>query len=115
MNTFPRRAALALTAAATLTLAACGSGATSTAGSTTTASSSAPATTMAGSSGGTSAAVSSTNLTHNNADVIFAQQMIVHHQGAIDMADLAATRAGSQQVKDLAVKIKAAQTRRSTR
>src|SRR5664279_3388899 len=110
MNTFPRRAALALTAAATLTLAACGSGATSTAGSTTTASSSAPATAMAGSSGGTSAAVSSTNLTHNNADVIFAQQMIVHHQGAIDMADLAATRAGSQQVKDLAVKIKAAQT-----
>jgi uncharacterized protein (DUF305 family) len=41
--------------------------------------------------------------------------MIVHHLGAIDRADLAATRAGSQQVKDLAVKIKAAQTRRSTR
>ena len=35
--------------------------------------------------------------------------MIVHHQGAIEMADLAATRASSQQVKDLAAQIKAAQ------
>ena len=35
--------------------------------------------------------------------------MIVHHQGAVEMADLAPTRAANQQVKDLAIKIKAAQ------
>jgi uncharacterized protein (DUF305 family) len=46
---------------------------------------------------------------HNDPDVTFAQMMIVHHQGAIEMADLAPARAASQQVKDLAVKIKAAQ------
>lgn len=47
---------------------------------------------------------------HNEADVTFAQMMLVHHQGAIEMADLAPTRAAGGQVKDLAVKIKAAQT-----
>ena len=47
---------------------------------------------------------------HNQADVTFAQQMSVHHQGAITMADLAATRASSPKVKTLAVQIKAAQT-----
>jgi uncharacterized protein (DUF305 family) len=46
---------------------------------------------------------------HNASDVTFAQMMIVHHQGAIEMADLVQDRAGSQQVKDLGVKIKAAQ------
>lgn len=46
---------------------------------------------------------------HNQADVTFAQQMTVHHQGAITMADLAATRATSPKVKTLAAQIKAAQ------
>lgn len=46
---------------------------------------------------------------HNEADVTFASMMIVHHKGAIQMADLAPTRAASSQVKDLAAKIKAAQ------
>ncbi|MGI8415504.1 MAG: DUF305 domain-containing protein [Nakamurella sp.] len=46
---------------------------------------------------------------HNQADITFASMMIVHHKGAIQMADLAPTRAASSQVKDLAVKIKAAQ------
>ena len=46
---------------------------------------------------------------HNAADLAFTQQMIVHHQGAVEMADLAPTRAASQEVKDLAVRIKAAQ------
>lgn len=46
---------------------------------------------------------------HNDADVTFAQQMIPHHQQAVEMADLAATRAESQEVKDLASDIKAAQ------
>lgn len=46
---------------------------------------------------------------HNAQDVTFAQMMIVHHEGAIEMADLAPSRAASTQVKDLAAKIKAAQ------
>jgi uncharacterized protein (DUF305 family) len=120
MNVFARRTAVGLAAAATLTLAACSTGATTSSGSTST-----PATSTAGStstsggmtsggmtSGGmTSAAMSSgaTSSVHNGPDLMFTQQMIVHHQGAIEMADLAPTRAASQQVKDLAVKIKAAQ------
>lgn len=46
---------------------------------------------------------------HNAHDVTFAQQMIPHHRQAVAMADLAPTRAQSQQVKDLAEKIKKAQ------
>jgi len=46
---------------------------------------------------------------HNEADVTFAQQMIPHHQQAIEMADLAESRAESQEVKELAADIKAAQ------
>ncbi|MFI6595766.1 DUF305 domain-containing protein [Nonomuraea sp. NPDC050536] len=45
----------------------------------------------------------------NGADVMFAQMMIPHHRQAVEMADLAATRAQNPQVKDLAAKIKAAQ------
>lgn len=40
---------------------------------------------------------------HNAADLSFAQQMTVHHQGAVEMADLAPSRAANQQVKDLAI------------
>ncbi|MFE6648969.1 DUF305 domain-containing protein [Nocardioides sp. NPDC057772] len=50
-----------------------------------------------------------TSAGHNDADVAFAQQMIPHHQQAIEMADLAETRAESQEVKDLAADIEAAQ------
>jgi len=46
---------------------------------------------------------------HNDADVSFAQMMIEHHRGAIEMADLAPSRAASDKVKQLAAKIKAAQ------
>jgi len=46
---------------------------------------------------------------HNDADVAFAQQMIPHHQQAIEMAQLAETRAQSPDVKDLAADIEAAQ------
>jgi uncharacterized protein (DUF305 family) len=46
---------------------------------------------------------------HNAADVTFAQQMIPHHRQAVAMAELAATRAKSQQVKDLALSIEDAQ------
>ncbi|EGX54748.1 lipoprotein [Streptomyces zinciresistens K42] len=45
----------------------------------------------------------------NAQDVAFAQGMIVHHRQAVAMADLAPGRAKSQEVKDLAAKIKKAQ------
>lgn len=45
----------------------------------------------------------------NDADVTFAQNMIPHHQQAVAMADLAATRATDPQIKQLATQIKAAQ------
>ncbi len=45
----------------------------------------------------------------NSADVMFAQLMIPHHQQAVQMADLAVTRATDPQVKQLAAQIKAAQ------
>ena len=119
MNMFARSGAAALAAALTLALAACG-------GTTNTGSSSAAATTTASAAAGSttslpgammpgsgsammSAAPSTGDGQHNAADLAFAQQMIVHHQGAIEMADLAPTRAASQSVKDLAVRIKAAQ------
>src|SRR5664280_3463847 len=121
MNMFARSGAAALAAALTLTLVACG-GTTDTS---TAASSSAAATTTSAASGSTtstpgammsgagsammSAAPSAADAQHNAADLAFAQQMIVHHQGAIEMADLAPSRAASQQVKDLAARIKAAQ------
>jgi uncharacterized protein (DUF305 family) len=47
--------------------------------------------------------------TFNDADVAFAQNMISHHQQAVQMADLAATRANDPELKELASQIKAAQ------
>lgn len=41
----------------------------------------------------------------NEADVTFVRNMIVHHQQALDMAELAPTRASSTQVKGLADRI----------
>ncbi|MBU2074971.1 MAG: DUF305 domain-containing protein [Actinobacteria bacterium] len=46
---------------------------------------------------------------HNDTDVAFAQQMIPHHQQAVEMAQLAETRAESAEVKSVAADIKAAQ------
>lgn len=46
---------------------------------------------------------------HNDADVEFAQMMIIHHEGAVEMADLALERAEDGQVLDLARDISAAQ------
>lgn len=46
---------------------------------------------------------------HNAADVTFAKGMIPHHRQAVEMADLAATRAESADVKKLADEIKKAQ------
>ncbi len=45
----------------------------------------------------------------NDADVTFAQNMIPHHKQAVQMADLAASRAADPEIKQLAGQIKAAQ------
>jgi uncharacterized protein (DUF305 family) len=45
----------------------------------------------------------------NDADVTFAQNMIPHHKQAVQMADLAASRASDPEIKQLAGQIKAAQ------
>ena len=46
---------------------------------------------------------------HNTADITFAQAMIPHHQQAVEMAGLAATRSTNTKVKDLASRIQGAQ------
>ena len=56
-----------------------------------------------------SAAASSPAASRNAADVMFTQTMIPHHEQAIVMAELAATRAGSPTVKHLATRIRTAQ------
>lgn len=61
-----------------------------------------PAPTASASSGASAAAVA-------DADVSFAQMMIPHHEQAVEMADLATTRAADPEVKRLAAEIKAAQ------
>lgn len=50
-----------------------------------------------------------TRAAFNQADVMFAQMMIPHHQQAVEMAELAETRATDPEIKELAQKIKAAQ------
>lgn len=45
----------------------------------------------------------------NDADVAFAQNMIPHHQQAVQMAELAASRTSNPDLKQLATQIKAAQ------
>lgn len=96
----PRRAAtLASAIGLSVVLSACGSSATTqtAAGGGTTA----PGATASG--GGVAT-------THNAVDVTFINGMTPHHSGAIAMAQLAPTRAGNQQVKDLAARIAGAQT-----
>lgn len=103
--------ALALTGV--LTLGACGASATSpgsTSGST-----SGP--TMPGMGSGTSSSAAApapsgtpASGDHDPDDVAFATGMVPHHRQAVQMADLAATRASSPEVKDLAARIKAAQS-----
>ncbi|MET7656555.1 DUF305 domain-containing protein [Streptomyces sp. NPDC005486] len=101
-RTLTRRALLgAVAVTAALTLAACGGGSDSSgdAGSDSSASSSASAGNTAGATDGA----------HNAQDVTFAQGMIPHHRQALEMAALAADRASSAQVKDLASRVEKAQ------
>lgn len=58
---------------------------------------------------GTSASSSAASTQFNDADVMFAQMMIPHHEQAVEMADLAATRVKSAELKEVAAGIKAAQ------
>ncbi|NCT90823.1 DUF305 domain-containing protein [Cellulomonas sp. APG4] len=46
---------------------------------------------------------------HNDADTEFAQMMIVHHEGAIEMADLAVAQGSSSEVRELGERISGAQ------
>jgi uncharacterized protein (DUF305 family) len=86
--------AAGLGAALTLTLAGCGGDSTSTDQNTPAAAAS------------SSAAV---DTAHNDADVIFAEMMILHHREAVTMSELADGRASSAEVKKLASQIKGAQ------
>ncbi|WP_028707792.1 DUF305 domain-containing protein [Propionicicella superfundia] len=54
-------------------------------------------------------ATSTVAAAHNAADTEFTQMMIVHHEGAIEMADLAVEKASTPEVTALAERIKAAQ------
>ncbi|MEO7746378.1 MAG: DUF305 domain-containing protein [Actinomycetota bacterium] len=103
--------ALALTGV--LTLGACGASST-TAGSTSgsTSGSTMPGMGSSSSSSDAAPAPSGTPATgdHDTDDVTFATGMVPHHRQAVEMADLAATRASSPEVKDLAARIKAAQS-----
>ncbi len=60
-------------------------------------------------SDGSNGSMNSGTADHNAADVTFAQNMIPHHRQAVDMADLAGTRASNPEVKALARQIRAAQ------
>lgn len=111
-----RFAALGGTIVLSVALAACGGDDTSTPSTTmpdeTTSATTEPTTTEPTTTepttteSGTGSEVSEEN---NEADVDFAQQMIPHHRQAIEMSELAADRAGSDQVRGLAEQISAAQ------
>ena len=109
---------LGVVAAAALVLSACGGqdghGDSHEATPSTAVTTSAPATSAAAAApaGGASAEPSATQDAgaHNDADIAFAEGMIVHHRGAIEMSALAADRAGSDAVRELADRIEAAQT-----
>lgn len=58
---------------------------------------------------GASASAHASATAHNAQDVAFAQGMVPHHQQALAMARLAADRASSARVKDLAARIEKAQ------
>lgn len=64
---------------------------------------------LAGCGGTGDDATTGAGTTFNDADVAFAQAMIPHHRQAIEMAEFAADRAASREVKALAADIEKAQ------
>lgn len=96
----PLAAVSAALALATV-LAACGGGAHTSSGGSTSA-----AAHGAGHSAGSTESAGSAG---SAADILYAQQMIPHHAQALELADLAASKAASPEVKALAAQIKAAQ------
>jgi uncharacterized protein (DUF305 family) len=96
MRTHSMASALVAAAAAGALLAGCG-GNTATSANTTTPAPSAARNAPAG------------QQQHNQADVVFLQNMIPHHQQAIMMSQMALAHATTPQVKDLATRIQAAQ------
>ncbi|MGZ9929462.1 DUF305 domain-containing protein [Streptomyces sp. NC-S4] len=94
-----RAAAVAAAATAALVLAACGGNGDD----------SGPAHDGHGASASPSASAPARQGDHNAADAVFAQGMIPHHRQAVEMADLAAARAESAEVKKLAEEVKKAQ------
>ncbi|TGB09544.1 DUF305 domain-containing protein [Streptomyces sp. MZ04] len=102
-RTVRRRIALAgVVAAGSLLLAACGNGDDAMGGMDHGSDSTAAASKEPGKDADTSA-------DFNDADVTFAQGMIPHHQQAIEMSELAETRASDAEIKKLAGQIKKAQ------
>jgi uncharacterized protein (DUF305 family) len=57
-----------------------------------------------------SAPVTSSQQQHNQADVVFLQNMVLHHAQAITMSQIARNQASAAQVKDLAARIEAEQS-----
>jgi uncharacterized protein (DUF305 family) len=64
---------------------------------------------MRGSSPPATTASAQPSATFNDADVMFVQMMIPHHEQASEMAAMASTRAGDPEIKEIAGKIKAEQ------
>jgi uncharacterized protein (DUF305 family) len=91
-----RRVVLLLLGALTIVAAAAGCGGNDMSG-------------MGHGSGSSPTSTATGSTTFNDADVTFAQNMIVHHQQAVEMAALAETRASNAEIKKLAADIKAAQ------
>lgn len=60
-------------------------------------------------SSGTATTEQPGHTTHNDADTEFAQMMILHHLGAVEMAQFAVENASSQEVRELADQIVGAQ------
>ncbi|MHA7209838.1 DUF305 domain-containing protein [Arthrobacter sp. MDT1-65] len=106
-----------LSLAALLTLSACGSssgedmeGMDGMGESSAAAAPSATADTTTGTTEATSDASSDAMTEHNDADVMFAQMMIPHHQQAVEMSDMMLAKDGiSPEITDLATRIKDAQ------
>ncbi|MFF1543488.1 DUF305 domain-containing protein [Streptomyces sp. NPDC058291] len=99
-----RRAVVAaVSVAAAFTLAACGDDSGAAGGNAATSSSSSSPSPSSSSSSSDAAGA------HNGQDVAFAQGMIPHHRQALEMAEMAAGRASSARVKDLASRIEKAQ------